>query len=119
MILDSILWEARSIAHADAGSIFLVNNNELEFSNVQNNTLFGEKGAGAAQYRNKSIPISEDSIVGYSALTKEIVVIDDAYKISQNVPYRFNGSFDRKNNYHTTSILTVPLVSLDNHALVG
>ncbi|MCW5209229.1 HD domain-containing protein, partial [Desulfobulbus sp. US1] len=92
---------------------------KLEFRHVQNDTLFGEKGAGAARYRNVSIPISEDSIVGFSALTKEIVVLDDAYKISADVPYKFNDSFDKSSCYHTTSILTVPLVSLDNQGLIG
>ncbi len=118
-ILDTTLSEARSLTHADAGSIFLVQDGQLEFRHVQNDTLFGKKGAGAARYRNVSVPISEESIVGFSALTKEIVAIDDAYNISSDVPYRFNESFDRKNSYHTTSILTVPLVFLDNRALVG
>ena len=118
-ILDSTLFEARSLTHADAGSVFLVNGDRLEFRHVQNDTLFGEKGAGAARYRNVSIPISEDSIVGFSALTKEIVAIDNAYTLSSDVPYRFNASFDRKGDYHTTSILAVPLVSLDNRRLVG
>ncbi len=118
-ILDATLSEARSLTHADAGSIFLVKGDNLEFRHVQNDTLFGEKGAGAARYTNVSIPISEDSIVGFSALTKEIVVIDDAYNISSDVPYKFNDSFDRSSRYHTTSILTVPLVSLDNQGLVG
>ncbi|MCI5137717.1 MAG: HD domain-containing protein [Candidatus Electrothrix sp. AR1] len=118
-ILDSTLFEARSLTHADAGSIFIVKGDKLEFRHVQNDTLFGEKGAGAAKYTNVSIPISEDSIVGFSALTKEIVVIDDAYNISSDVPYRFNDSFDRSSCYHTTSILTVPLVSLDHQGLIG
>ena len=118
-ILDTTLSEARSLTQADAGSIFLVKGDKLEFRHVQNDTLFGEKGAGAARYRNVSIPISEDSIVGFSALTKEIVVLDDAYKISADVPYKFNDSFDKSSCYHTTSILTVPLVSLDNQALIG
>ncbi|XOF33511.1 MAG: HD domain-containing phosphohydrolase [Candidatus Electrothrix sp. YB6] len=119
MTLDAILSEARRLTHADAGSIFLVSKNGLEFRYVQNDTLFGEKGARAAQYRNKRISINENSIVGFSALTREIVAIDDAYEISLDLPYKFNGSFDRKNNYRTTSILAVPLISLDNRALVG
>ncbi|WP_446010280.1 HD domain-containing phosphohydrolase [Candidatus Electrothrix sp.] len=118
-ILNATLSEARSLTRADAGSIFLVQDGQLEFRHVQNDTLFGKKDAGAALYRNVSIPISEDSIVGFSALTKEIVAIDDVYNISSDVPYKFNESLDRRNNYHTTSILTVPLVSLDNRCLVG
>lgn len=119
IILDTTLLEARNLTNADAGSLFLVKDGELEFRHVQNDTLFGEKGAGAARYRNVSIPISEDSIVGFSALTKKVVAIDDAYTLSSDVPYRFNGSFDKRNQYHTTSILAVPLVSLDNQRLIG
>ncbi len=118
-ILGSTLSEARNLTSANAGSIFLVQDGQLEFRHVQNDTLFGKKGAGAAHYRNVSIPISEESIVGFSALTKEILAIDDAYNIPLDVPYRFNGSFDRNNDYHTTSILVVPFVSLDNRKLVG
>ncbi|MCI5164351.1 MAG: GAF domain-containing protein, partial [Candidatus Electrothrix sp. AX5] len=51
-ILDATLSEARSLTQADAGSIFLVKGDNLEFRHVQNDTLFGEKGAGAARYTN-------------------------------------------------------------------
>ncbi len=118
MILDSTLYEARQLSNADAGSIFLLRDKELQFSHVQNDTLFGKKGAGAAQYTSQSIPISEDSIVGYSALTKEVVVIDDAYNIDPALPYSFNSSFDETAHYRTTSILTLPLLTLDG-SLVG
>ncbi len=118
MILDRILFEARSLANADAGSIYLLWKKSLVFSHVQNDTLFGEHGAGAAQYTSHSLPITEKSIVGYSALTKEIVVIDDAYKIGNDLPYGFNSSFDKSNDYHTTSILTIPLITYNN-SLVG
>lgn len=118
MILDSTLREARGLANADAGSIFLLKNGLLEFCHVQNDTLFGQKGAGAVRYANQSIPVSKGSIVGYCALTREMVAIDDAYQISPTLPCRFNPSFDRQNNYRTASILAVPLISR-NHTLVG
>ena len=64
-ILDKILYESRSFANADAGSIFLVEKDSLIFSFVQNETLFKGAGANAALYQNFGIPISEQSIVGY------------------------------------------------------
>ena len=118
MILDSILYEARALAHADAGSIYLVKDDRLQFSHVQNDTLFGTRGAGAVQYTKMTIPISEESIVGYSALTHKDVIIDDVYQIGSEVPYSFNSSFDKQNNYKTTSIYTIPLITLNN-TLVG
>lgn len=118
MILDRILFESRSLANADAGSIFLLKKQTLVFSHVQNDTLFGHRGAGAAQYANVTLPINSDTIVGHSALTKQTVVIDDAYQIVDDVPYSFNSSFDEENNYHTTSILAIPLLT-SNDELVG
>lgn len=118
MILDRILFEARSLAQADAGSIYLLRKNVLHFSHVQNDTLFGARGAGAAQYTKHSLPVSKESIVGYAALTKKMVVIDDAYAMDPALPYSFNSSFDQKNNYQTTSLLTLPLLT-SSDLLVG
>ncbi len=118
MILDRILLESRNLTNADAGSIFLLKENQLVFTNVQNTTLFGRRGAGAAQYANMVLPINSDTIVGHSALTKQPVLIDDAYRLPANVPYSFNSSFDEENNYHTISILTIPLLTSNNN-LVG
>jgi HD-GYP domain-containing protein (c-di-GMP phosphodiesterase class II) len=118
MILDSTLHEARLLARADAGSIFILRNGELEFRHVQNDTLFGASGGGVFQYSTETLPVSESSIVGYAALTKEIVTIEDAYAIPDGVPYQFNASFDEKNSYRTVSILAVPLISR-GHSLVG
>ena len=118
MILDRTLSEARALTNADAGSIYLFKDHSLLFSHVQNDSLFGQRGAGAAQYSNISIPINSETIVGHSALTENVVVIDDAYQLPADVPYRFNPVFDKGNNYHTTSILTIPLLS-PHDALVG
>jgi len=118
MILERILLESRGLVNADAGSIYLLKDDVLVFSHVQNDTLFGERGAGAAQYANVSIPVNSDTIVGHAALTLKAVPSDDAYNIPKDVPYKFNPSFDEENNYRTRSILAVPLLSSKN-TLVG
>lgn len=118
MILDRILFESRKLANADAGSIYLVKNDTLVFNHVQNDTLFGRNGAGAAQYAKKILPIDSHTIVGYCAQTKQTVTIDDAYQIPDTVPYSFNPSFDEESNYHTTSSLTIPLLT-SSDSLVG
>jgi len=117
-ILDKILYESRSFANADAGSIFLVEGNELIFSYVQNDTLFKAAEANAALYQNFTIPISKQSIVGYVAKTQQSLSIDDAYKLDPTLPYAFNKSFDEKSGYQTTSMLTIPLIAQESH-LVG
>ncbi len=118
MILDRILFESRRLANADAGSIYLLKDNKLVFSNVQNDSLFGSRGAGAALYADSVLPVSSETVVGHSALTKETVVIDDAYNLDPDVPYTFQSSFDEESHYHSRSILTIPLIN-SNDALVG
>jgi len=117
-ILDKILFESRSLSNADAGSIFLVDKNSLIFSYVQNDTLFKGESANAALYQNFAIPISEQSIVGYVAKTRQALTIDDAYELDVTLPFSFNKSFDEKSGYRTTSMLTIPLIAQESR-LVG
>lgn len=118
-ILDRILYEARKLLSADAGSIFLVDaDNKLEFSYVHNETLFKDEGTNVEIYKSFAVPINENSIVGYAALTGETLVIDDAYSLPDNLPYSFNSSYDQKTGYHTQSILTIPLKTFQDK-LVG
>lgn len=117
-ILDKILYESRKLANADAGSIFLVEGDELCFSYVQNDTLFKEAGANAALYQNFTLPISEKSTVGYTAKTRQSLTIDDAYNLEPTLPYSFNKTFDEKSGYRTTSMLNIPLIAQQSR-LVG
>ncbi len=117
-ILDKILFESRRFSNADAGSIFLVDNDSLIFSFVQNDTLFKGGGANAALYQNFGIPISEQSIVGYVAKTRKSLAIDDAYELDATLPFSFNKSFDEKSGYRTTSMLSIPLIAQESR-LVG
>jgi HD-GYP domain-containing protein (c-di-GMP phosphodiesterase class II) len=118
-ILDRILTESRRLANAEAGSIFLVQEKKfLVFSYVQNDCLFDREKSRAAQYINLRVPISNESIVGHVAMTREPLIIDDAYHLPPNVPYRFNTSFDEVHGYRTVSMLTLPLLTLEGR-LVG
>lgn len=117
-ILDNILFESRKLANADAGTIFLVSEESLNFSYVQNDTLFGKDESNAAIYSDYSVPINKKSIVGYVALTRQMLAIDDAYSIPPETPYSFNRSFDKDSGYKTTSILTIPLKTFEDK-LIG
>ncbi|WP_353616772.1 HD domain-containing phosphohydrolase [Desulfovibrio sp. Huiquan2017] len=117
-ILDKILYESRRFSGADAGSIFLVEDGRLIFGYVQNDTLFKTEAANSALYQNFGIPISEESIVGYVAKTRQNLVIDDAYELDPTLPFSFNKSFDEKSGFRTTSMLTIPLIAQESR-LVG
>jgi len=111
-ILDRVLLEARKISAADAGSIFLIRDGQLHFSYVHNDTLFRQSEASRHIYSNITVPVSEKSIVGYTALTGQTLVIEDAYHLDPGLPYSFNRTFDEESGYRTRSILTLPLTTL-------
>lgn len=118
-ILDRILTESRRLAGAEAGSIFLVQDKKfLVFSYVQNDSLFNRENSRAAQYLNLRVPISHESIVGHVAMTREPLTIEDAYHLPPDVPYRFNTTFDEEHGYRTVSMVTLPLLTLEDR-LVG
>ena len=118
-ILERILTESRRLANAEAGSIFLVQEKKfLVFSYVQNEFLFNREKSRAAQYIDLRVPISHESIVGHVAMTREPLIIEDAYHLPPGAPYRFNTSLDVEHGYRTVSMLTLPLLTLEGR-LVG
>lgn len=111
-LLDHILFESRRFTKADAGSIFLIKNNMLEFSYVQNDTLARlDPSNNKNIYSYYTVSINKSSICGYVALTGEALMIDDVYNLPNEVPYSFNHNFDNVSKYRTCSVLTIPLIT--------
>jgi len=109
-LLDNILLESREFTNSDAGSIFLVEDNKLKFSYVQNDTIFNNDIlTNKYIYSNREIEINEQSIAGYVAKTGNPLLIDDVYNLHPNEPYSFNAYFDEISAYRTQSMLVVPL----------
>jgi HD-GYP domain-containing protein (c-di-GMP phosphodiesterase class II) len=102
-----IVRKARELTNSDSGSLFLIVEQEeekkLRFAVAQT----GPTDEGT--YLGATLPLSRASISGYVAITGEVLRIADAYKIGDSREYRFNDSFDKKNNYRTKSVLCVPM----------
>lgn len=110
VLLEQILTEARSIVHADAGSIYVVDGNNLKIKYAQNDTQLNSLAPGdKLPYTFFSFPINKKSIAGYVAYSGEVLNIDDAYEIPADRPYKFNQTTDKTTEYRTKSIYTIPL----------
>jgi len=110
ILLDHILTLARDSVMADAGSIFLREEDKLRFSYTQNDTLRQRMKPGEdLVYSLFTIPVNTETIAGYVALTGRPLNIPDCYALPADAPYRFGRKFDEKANYRTTSSLTLPL----------
>ena len=118
ILLEKILTEARRILNADAGSIQIKEGDELVFNHVQTESkqrlLKPGQKLPYITYRTR---INKGSISGYAALTGEILNIADAYNIPADAPYKFDPSSDRKSEYRTKSMITIPLKNNRNEVL--
>ena len=100
-LLDEVLLRARQLIRADAGSIYLIENNVLNFSYIHNDTLFGASGVNRYLYASQTLPVDNHSLAGYVALTGKPLMVDDAYHLPAGMPFTFNDAFDHRSGYRT------------------
>jgi HD-GYP domain-containing protein (c-di-GMP phosphodiesterase class II) len=127
-LIDRILREAQRLTNADGGTLYLLKEDKdlprLEFSTMKNKSLNISKG-GISGVEITIPPIrlfDEDglpnhkNIASYTALTKKMVNVDDAYHYGD---FDFSGvkKFDEKNDYSSRSFLTVPLLNHVNDVI--
>lgn len=106
-LLELILTKAREITRSDAGSLYLVEDDEeghprLRFKLAQNESL-------NVPFKEFTLPISHQSVAGHVALTGEIQNLEDAYTLPPGSPFQINLAFDRQVGYRTKSMLVIPL----------
>jgi len=116
-LLAMILTQARRLASADAGSLYLVERNaegkatSLRFKLSQNHTL------PALPFSEFTVPIDHSSLSGYVAATGEPLMISDVYQLPEHVTYRQNRSFDEMFGYRTRSMLVLPMHTLKDEVI--
>ena len=115
VLLPMILTKARELSRSDAGSLYLLDQVDgervLRWKLAQNDSI-------QVDFQEMTLPITEESLAGYVALTGETLSIADAYDLPENVPYNINNSFDRANGYLTRSMLVFPM-SNHNGEIIG
>jgi GAF domain-containing protein len=55
------------------------------------------------------LPLSERSLAGYVALSRDVLRVSNAHAIPTDRPYGFNPNIDAQTGYRTRSVLAVPL----------
>lgn len=122
-LLEKILVEAKTIANADAGTLYLVTENKtLAFAIVLNDSLDVKKGSNSKPVTLPEIPLLDannepnmSSIAARSVNLIQTVVIDDIYSESRSDSAGAR-KFDALTGYRSQSFLTVPLKSFAGDA---
>lgn len=117
-LLDLIITNSMDLTSSDAGTIYLVvdeatgnpsfikgNQRQgkiLKFTITKNRSI-------AVEAEENKLPISPQSICGYTAFTGLPLIIDDAYAIPAKEKYCHNKTFDWAMGYLTKSVFSVPM----------
>lgn len=121
-LLGVILEKSRFVTGADAGSIYVVEDNLDPAMHGDNGPVSLQRGPllrfklsqnESVNYDSREflMPISTRSIAGSVVVGKKAINIADAYDIPAGSQYGFDRRFDEKIGYRTKSMLTMPLIS--------
>lgn len=126
-LLENILIAAKTITHADGGTLYRVTEDErsLRFEIVRNDSLKIAMGGTSGNpipfpllpLRTESGEENNSMVAAYAAIHQKTVNIADAY---QAEGFDFSGTrkFDERTGYRSQSFLTVPMRNHEN-AVIG
>ena len=113
--LESALTRCRKMTSSDAGSIYLIDRS------TPVHTVCFEVSQNDSQPERSlvsfAVPLNRDSIVGYAALTGEILNLSDAHNLPDDAEFRHHKTFDYDIEYHTRSVLAVPMFDSQNRTI--
>jgi len=117
--IDEIMLEVSqdicSLFDADRLTIYVISDDRT--------TIVSKVKTGLSSFKDLKLPINEQSIAGYVALTKKILNIKDVYdekELSSHHPQlRFLKEVDRRTGYRTTQMLVAPVVDSSNEDIIG
>jgi|CXWL01.1.fsa_nt_gi type II secretory ATPase GspE/PulE/Tfp pilus assembly ATPase PilB-like protein len=78
---------------------------------------------GFDSFQDLRLPVTENSIVGFAGLQKQIVNIEDVYNKSElkkiNPMLVFSHEVDKRTGYRTKQMAVAPILNADNQELLG
>lgn len=102
-LLELILIETTKMVSCDAGSIYVVEEQDSVAM------LRFKKSLLSLDLAEFVLPIDNSSIAGYVVKTGKTLIIDDVYNMKEDTPYHIDTSFDKKSGYRTRSMLVIPM----------
>ncbi len=124
-LMDKILSAAKELTNADAGTIYLMNEEEtkLKFKIVHTDSMQVQMGGTGEEIKWPDLDLYDeqgnanlDKISVCCALENRLINVPDVYEAQT---YDFTGpkNFDTITNYKTKSMLVVPLINNDNDVI--
>ena len=116
-LLEMIVDQARNFTNADAGTLYIVEDNTLRFQIVQNDSLKIRMGGKTGEtIPFPPVELKETNVSAFVALKGVSVNIPDVYDTDL---FDFTGpkKFDNSTGYRSKSMLVVPMRNHDNDVI--
>ncbi len=116
-LLETILFGAKELTNADAGTIYLIDNNKLlQFEMLYTTSMdfkFNREKGGENPFQGiplykKNGSLNDKLVASYAALHDKSVNIDDVYQ-ENNFDFSGTKKFDKKSGYRCKSLIAVPM----------
>lgn len=109
LFLDKVLTKLRKATEAEAGTIYILRKKRktwLEPVSIQNDKI-------PISHTGFNIDLNAPAIAAYVGVSGKTVLIDDVYTLQDNLPYRFNPSYDQESGYKSKSVMAFPLSTFE------
>jgi len=115
-LLDLIVDTAMSLTESDGGTLYILEDDVLKFKISKTRSKGIDLGGNGDAPDIPPIPLCQEHICAYSAITGKSMNIADVYN---NTEFDFSGpkQYDAMNNYHTQSMVTIPLLNKSNETI--
>ncbi len=113
-VLELILRQARRLARAEAGALYVSTDGRLRFAVAQNDRL--DPSQLDRHLLDAELEVSPDSLAGFVAKVRSPVNIPNTFTAPPG-PFRINRAFDARTGYRTVSVLAIPLTCPDGQCV--
>lgn len=125
-LLESLVVEAQGVTNADAGTLYLLEQDALRFVILRNISLgINMGGTSGNEIAFDPVPLHKSdgsenraNVASYVALTRKKVSVADAYEMTATFDFSGTKAFDQRTGYRSKSFLTAPLTGTDE-AVIG
>lgn len=115
-LLEKILIESMNITSADAGTLYVLEDDALAFKVMKTLSMNISKGENGEKIDLPPVPLREENICAYSAIHRKVINIEDVWN---NDTFDFSGPkrYDAMTGYHTQSQLVIPLANHESEVI--
>lgn len=116
-LFDKIIDAALDITNADAGTLYILKDNELHFKVMITKSMNFRQGGDGKPINLPPVKLSKANVCAACVLENKLINIEDVYHCTD---YDFTGpkNYDKITGYKTTSVMVSPMVN-DYGEIIG